>query len=172
MWGSCAVYKQHAFLQEQIDLAAAIATQSTVLINNMLLYQKVNEAQKRLRASFQASGTLLSSQSPDKVLEDIVEQARVAADATRVRVIIHSAAGQPRIIAGATTEKNQESLYPVRPDGMSWASDADGAARGHRRHTYAAGEIEPCPPERRDEGVLLRAAQPPGQRIRAMSFLL
>ena len=105
--------EHRAFTEEQIALVTAIAAQSTVLIHNMLLFQEARAARERLHASFQASSKLLSSQEPAEVLREIVEQARGAADASGVRIILRDEAGDPKIEV-ATPKRYQNRSFQVR----------------------------------------------------------
>lgn len=73
------------FSEEDEWILNIFAEAAVVAIESTKLFQEAKAAHARLQASFQASSTLLSSQSPGEVLQDIVEQARMAADADRAR---------------------------------------------------------------------------------------
>ena len=114
--------EHRVFTEEQIALVTAIAAQSTVLIHNMLLFEEAEAARERLQASFQASSKLLSASEPAKVLREIVESARVAADASGVRIILRDETGDPRIEV-VTPERYQNPSFQVRwldSIGVSW----------------------------------------------------
>ena len=124
-------HKTVGFSPEDEWILTIFAEAAVVAIESTQLFQEARAAHARVQASFQASSTLLSSQEPGKVLQDIVDQACVAADAARARVILFGERGIARVIAGAGAEAEQSRTadYPVRQGGISLQVMHDGVPR-------------------------------------------
>ncbi len=121
--------KTVGFSPEDEWILTIFAEAVVVAIESTQLFQEARAAHARVQTSFQASNTLLSSQTPDKILEDIVEQACVAADADRARVILFDEKGKARVVAGSGAEQYRNADYPVRQDGISLRVMDDGVPR-------------------------------------------
>jgi PAS domain S-box-containing protein len=118
--GELRIGKQAPFQQAQVELATAIANQTTVLIERIRLHEHEQRAREQLRSFYEASNALVSSQDPDIVLRDIAERARRAANATWVSVIlIDEKVGQAHHLISAGFHKPFDYRPIFRPSGLS-----------------------------------------------------
>jgi GAF domain-containing protein len=99
------------------------------LLENILLFREAKAARDRLHASFQASSQLLSSPRSSEILHEIGEQARIAANARGVRVILRNQAGEAEIVV-ATPQEYAVSDYAIRwPEGVTGEVMSTGERR-------------------------------------------
>lgn len=117
--GEMVPWKPSLSFKEKLELAEAIADQTAVLILETQLLHDTKMARERLRSLYKASNSLVSSQDPERVLQDIVEQTCVAADAAWVSVIIIDEIGQARRLIKAGTDKQFDLRKVIRPNGIS-----------------------------------------------------
>ena len=95
---------------------AAIAIDTTTLL------QQTREAQQRLHGLLRARDALVSSKRPKEVLQDVVYQIRIAADASWVRLVHISETGEKRqddTISKADPNKQLEPQSVIRTGGVS-----------------------------------------------------
>lgn len=94
--GMLALDKQQPnfYAEAHARLAQAFAAQAAVVIRNVQLLQETQNAQAQLQAFYEASTAIVSSKDPEAVLQDIVDRARVAANAYGVSVILIDHDGQ------------------------------------------------------------------------------
>ncbi len=107
------------FNQEDEWILKLFADAVVVALEGIELFQETEAARKRLRAFYQASSALVSSQDPEKVLQDIVEQACVAAGAGGANIILMNQSGQAECLATAGTDREFNINLHIRPDGLS-----------------------------------------------------
>jgi PAS domain S-box-containing protein len=121
--GELRAWDEAPFTQEKKELAAAIANQIVVLVDRLRLHEITERRSQLLRSSYEASNTLVSSKNPQQTLQDVVEQARRAADASWVRLILIDETGRKRnpvdVLAIAGTNKQLDVASIVRPNGLS-----------------------------------------------------
>lgn len=131
------------FSEEDEWILHIFAESAVVAIESTQLFQEAKAAHTRLRASFQASSMLLSSQSPRDVLQDMVEQACQAADADRARMLLYDEKGQAQVIAGARLKQFRHGVYPVRDDGISSQVMRDGTPKFINDTTTQRSQVNP-----------------------------
>lgn len=121
--GELRAWDEAPFTQEKKELATAIANQIVVLVDRLRLHEITERRSQLLRSSYEASNTLVSSKNPQQTLQEVVEQARRAADASWVRLILIDETGQKRnpidVLAVAGEKKDLGAESVVRPDGLS-----------------------------------------------------
>lgn len=105
------------FSDEEIDIAAAIASQTTMLIERMRLLEQARSRGNKLSQLFKASNALVSGKDIKQTLQGIVERTKEVAEAGLVRVILFDAAGDARIHAIAGTQFTDFNLTDaLRPE--------------------------------------------------------
>lgn len=93
---------------------------AAVAIDNAQLFQEAKVGRDRLRSFYEASNALVSSHDLAQVLRDVVGQARVAAQASSVSMIlIDPATGEIRHLITAGIDGPVERAAIVRPNGLS-----------------------------------------------------
>jgi PAS domain S-box-containing protein len=121
--GELRAWKEAPFSAKKIDLAAAIAGQIVALVDRIRSHESTEGHNRLLRSCFVASNTLVSSRNPQQTLQEVVEQTRIAAAASWVRLIRIDETGLKRnridVIAAAGEKKDLEGSSVVRPDGLS-----------------------------------------------------
>jgi PAS domain S-box-containing protein len=90
-----------------------------IAIDNAQLFRETKAARERLRSFYEASNALVSSQDLERVLQDIVEQARLASGATWVKVVLIDDAGRAQGLMAAGIDKQFDMAEVIRPDGLS-----------------------------------------------------
>ncbi len=110
-----------AFQVSDLALLYPFADQAAIAIDNARLYQEAKIGQERLRDFYGASSALVSSKDLGRVLKEIVEQARVAAHARSVSMILIDKTGQVRDLITAGPEQPVDQLEIIRPKGLSMA---------------------------------------------------
>jgi len=141
------------FTEEDIRLAAAIAAQTTMLIERMRLLEQARNSGEKLRELFEASNALVSDRNIQGTLEDIVERTRVAAEAGLVRVIIIDPTGEARLHAISGTQFREFRLTDaLRQNGISmevmekrqarWIEDVTKEEPGYVNSEYLEAGIE------------------------------
>ncbi|MEJ2735585.1 MAG: GAF domain-containing protein [Anaerolineae bacterium] len=109
------------YTEEHARLAQTFAAQAAVAVENARLHQETRVGQERLRDFYAASSALLSSKDLEKVLVEIVEQARVAAHARSVSMILIDKNSQIRDLITAGPEQPADETEIIRPEGLSMA---------------------------------------------------
>lgn len=107
--------------KEHLSSLLTFADTVAVGIDNIRLFQQTQDEREKLKTLFEASKALISSQDPNQVLLDIVEQIRIAADASWVRLILISETRQAlgEIIAGTDRPLQLDISSAIRPNGIS-----------------------------------------------------
>lgn len=92
---------------------------AAIAIDNMRLVVEAQRREDQLRTYYEASNALVLTNDVGRVLNEIVEKARVAADASCVGMILMKKSGKilRMIVAGAEHPADSSAL--VRPDGYS-----------------------------------------------------
>ena len=109
------------YTEEHARLAQSFAAQAAVAVENARLHQETRVGQERLRDFYAASSALLSSKDLEQVLVEIVEQARVAAHARSVSMILIDKTGQVRDLITAGPKQPVDETEVIRPGGLSMA---------------------------------------------------
>ncbi len=105
---------------EDINSLLMFANTAAVAIDNTQLLYETNIAQERLNSFFEASNALVSSHNPKQVLQDIIEQALVAAKADGGSLILIDQMGQAQYLITVGTDDTQVDISNVvRPNGYS-----------------------------------------------------
>lgn len=107
------------FSKEEKDLAAAIAAQTSLLIDRIQLHELEIKGHEDLRRLFEASNALVSTASDKMILEQFVEQAREAAGAGLVRVVMFDDQNRPRNQFVTGPMRGFDLTYAIRPDGIT-----------------------------------------------------
>lgn len=121
--GMIALDKRQAgfYTAEHARLAQSFAAQAAVAVENARLHQQTRVGQERLRDFYAASSALLSSKDLEQVLAEIVEQARVAAHARSVSMVLIDKTGQVRDLITAGPVQPADKVEVIRPEGLSMA---------------------------------------------------
>ncbi|MFZ0546001.1 MAG: GAF domain-containing protein, partial [Candidatus Promineifilaceae bacterium] len=106
---------------ESVELLFTFVNTAAIAINNIQLFEESKKARDRMRASFEASNTLIAPRQPNQVLQDIVEQARVSASASWVSIVLIDEAGQAQelITSGIDFGPEVDIRKIIRPDGIT-----------------------------------------------------
>jgi GAF domain-containing protein len=113
-------FTQAPITDEDVELLLTFANTAAIAIDKTRLFNETKIAQERLHSFYEASNTLVSSQEPEKVLQDIVEQALVAANAAWVcLILIDEIAGQVQKEIVAVADKKFAPAYTIRSNGLS-----------------------------------------------------
>lgn len=82
------------------DVAALMTFTNTaaMAVDNIRLFQRIEKGREKLRLLFKASTALSKSEEPRQVLAEIVEQTRIAANATSVIIVLSDDAGRSRTL--------------------------------------------------------------------------
>ncbi len=91
---------------------------AAIAIDNAQTYHQAQTGQEQIRSFYKASNALVSLQDP-QVLQDIVEQARIAAQAASVSLILIDKAGQVRDLVTTRIDKPHDVTSVIRPNGLS-----------------------------------------------------
>lgn len=105
--------------EDDINFLLTFTNTAAIAIDNHKLLVETREGMKKLRSLFNASMALISSDDAQDVLQDIVEKAPAAADASWVRIIlIDDSHGAWRQFTGGT-DKSLELKEAARANGIS-----------------------------------------------------
>jgi GAF domain-containing protein/anti-sigma regulatory factor (Ser/Thr protein kinase) len=118
----------HPVSDDRVGSLREFGNTAAIAIDNARLRREAEVGRERLQSLFEASSALVSSQNPAEVLDDIVERARVAAEAAWVRMILVDETGKPstQIVKGTDAQLDLSSA--VRPDGISMGVIRSGKA--------------------------------------------
>ncbi|HPO87483.1 MAG TPA: GAF domain-containing protein [Candidatus Hydrogenedentes bacterium] len=109
----------NAFHNSDIELLSTFADQAAIAIDNARLFQEAKVAQEKIRASFEASNALVSSQPTKQLLEEIIRQAQKAAGASWVSVVLMDELGFARNLYTTGSDNKVDIEKVVRPDGIT-----------------------------------------------------
>lgn len=103
------------------DQAALISFANTaaITIANAQLLKETSRQQNRLAAFFTATNALISAQAPHDVLQTVVDQARIAAEAAWVGVFLIDERGSVRNLIMAGPKEEFDMIQMIRPNGRS-----------------------------------------------------
>lgn len=104
---------------EDQEALLAFVNAAAVVIHNAQLYYQVKSAGEKLRSFYEANNALVSSRDPSEVLNDIVEQARKAAGADGVSMILIGPEGNVRHLVSAGIDQPSDMGQIIRPNGIS-----------------------------------------------------
>ncbi len=104
---------------EDIESLLTFANTAAIAIDNTQLFHEAKVARERLRSFYEASNALVSSRIPEQMLQDIVEQACVAADASGVSMILIDHTGRARYLVAVGTDEQFDINEVIRPNGLS-----------------------------------------------------
>lgn len=110
--------EQSQFSREHLDniqLAAAIATQSAIFIDRMLTAER---ARTRLISFYEVSSKLAARKDPPTLLEDLVKETCQAAGARCVDLVLIDQEGRPQTPISMPRRPLERPLH-VRPNGLS-----------------------------------------------------
>lgn len=112
-------FTRAAISDEDFNLLLTFANTAAIAIDNSRLLKQTQAGLEKLRALYEAAIALTSGQNPRKVLQDIVKQPPVAAEAAWVRVILINELEQPwdQIVGG--TSIHLDLMDAIRPNGIS-----------------------------------------------------
>jgi PAS domain S-box-containing protein len=116
-------FTQAPITPEDVESLQTFANAAATAVDNARLFRETKTARERLRSLFEASNALVSSESPQQTLQDVVEQTRVAANASWVRLVLIDETGQKRhpidVLAKAGTDQELDFVSLIRPNGIS-----------------------------------------------------
>jgi signal transduction histidine kinase/CheY-like chemotaxis protein len=99
--------KKHSFSQEEMHCAQLVASQISLMLNKMLLYQKTQQQIEELNAISEISNSLRNAQSlseiPDIVINKVIEICKVENAAL---IVANSTQNTPYFFQGGIFEKN------------------------------------------------------------------
>lgn len=104
------------------EIFRALTNHTVVALRKVQLFQENHARQEKLRALYAASNFLVSPKETTEatqVLENVVTQARVAADAWWVSVILIDEIGRAQNLAIAGTDSLYETETVMRPNGLT-----------------------------------------------------
>jgi PAS domain S-box-containing protein len=139
------------FTEDERELAAAIASQTTMLIERMRLLEEARRSHEKVRELFEASNALISDRV-DAVLREIVERTRAASAAGLVRIILIDETGKPRIQAQAGSQFRQfnltealratgRTMEAMRTGETIWIPDVDRTEQDYVNSQYKEAGI-------------------------------
>jgi PAS domain S-box-containing protein len=108
-----------AFEDQDLGLLRSFADQAAIVIVNTALFQETEESKENLKSLYEASSALISAQAPEQVLQDIVERARLAAEAWWAKVILVDEAGHAQGLVRAGKDGDSELSNLIRPKGLT-----------------------------------------------------
>jgi GAF domain-containing protein len=117
--GEICAEAQSQLTPENIELAASIASQSTVLINRMRMMQALERSHEKLLSLFRVSSDLIAKQSPRLLLRAIVEETRAATEAYCVHLVLIDEQGRAESPISAIPRGYPIEPFTVRSDGIS-----------------------------------------------------
>ncbi|MCI0401191.1 MAG: GAF domain-containing protein, partial [Gammaproteobacteria bacterium] len=112
-------FTQAPITPEDVESLQTFANTAAVAVDNFRLLQQNRIGREKLQSLFEASQSLVSNQEPRQVLQNIVEQTRVAANASWVRVILINERGQSWKQITGGTNKQFDLRDAIRPNGIS-----------------------------------------------------
>ncbi|HPO87490.1 MAG TPA: GAF domain-containing protein [Candidatus Hydrogenedentes bacterium] len=108
-----------AFTHDDVGLLSTFAGYAANAIDNARLFQETKVAREKIRASFEASNTLVLSQPSIKLLEDIILQTQKAAGASWVSLVFIDELGFARNLFTTGSDNKVDMEKVVRPDGIT-----------------------------------------------------
>lgn len=105
--------------RDDIDSLLTFANTAALVIDNTQLYNEAHASQSRLRAFWEASNALVLSHDPEYILQETVERAQAAADASGVSVVLIDETGRARNLITAGMDRPTNIVDIIRPDGLS-----------------------------------------------------
>lgn len=124
-------FTQLPILPERLESLMRFVNTGAIAINNASIIKQEQQAKERLQGLLRARNALIPSKKPPAVLQDVVDQIRLAADASWVRLILISETGEKRSridkIAGAGKNKVLDFQSSIRPDEISMTVLKTGA---------------------------------------------
>jgi PAS domain S-box-containing protein len=116
-------FTQAPIIWEDIENLGTFANTAAIAIDNFRLLEQNRSAREKLQSLFESSNTLVSSRDPQQTLQEIVEQTRLAANASWVRLILIDERGRKRnpldVLAVAEGKEGLDRESVVRPEGIS-----------------------------------------------------
>ena len=112
-------YSKTPITDEDIDALKTFANTLAITVNNALLFEQTDAAEREVRALFEASNFLLSGLDAAEILDRIAEQARGATGAQSVSAVLIDENGQAQAMATAGDLQGSAAHEVIRPDGLS-----------------------------------------------------
>jgi len=107
------------FQDDDLRLLSTFADQAAIAIENARLLQEAQEGQAYLSSLYEASSQILSPQTPEQVLQAIVDSARISTGAYQVTVILFNETERPQILVQSGGESLMDVSKEVRQEGNS-----------------------------------------------------
>lgn len=106
---------------EDVEALFTFANTAAIAIDNARLFEEAKASREHLRAYFAAGNALVSQREPLQVLQDVVEQARIAAGALFVSVVMFDETGQAQqpACSGLSFSDDFDIRKILRPNGIS-----------------------------------------------------
>jgi GAF domain-containing protein len=107
---------------DDIEALMTFANTATMAVENIKLFKRIQEGRQKLRMLFTASTALSTSREPRQVLDEIVEQTRVAARAESVEIILGDELGRSQVLIRKGAEGLRESTPPPADEGGAYST--------------------------------------------------
>lgn len=104
---------------ERQEMLMIFANTAAVAIDNWQLFQETSDARRRLRSFYSASTALVFSRDPERLPHEIVDRARVAAEADGVTMILIDASGWVEDLIATGGDLPVAESKVIRPSGIS-----------------------------------------------------
>ncbi|HLG15371.1 MAG TPA: GAF domain-containing protein [Blastocatellia bacterium] len=112
-------FTEDPITDELLELLITFANSAAIAVGNLRLLQDTKLSHQRMKALFEASDALVSPVDPDQVLASVVEQARLAADAELVRMILIDEFGNARMEVASGNRRHDLTGSIRREGGIS-----------------------------------------------------
>jgi len=112
-------FTQASITLEDIEILVTFANTAGLAINNVRSYRETKIARDKIRASFEASNALVSSQPTNRLLEDIIREIQEAAGAFWVSVVLIDSLGLARNLFTTMSHNKVDIRKVIRPTGIS-----------------------------------------------------
>ena len=110
---------QRPITKDDVESLLTFANAGALAIDNIRLYKSLDDSGQRLKALFKASSTLISSDNPNKILQNIVDQTLQEAGAAWARVILIDQSRRAHTLVSAGCDDALGCDEIVRPDGIA-----------------------------------------------------
>lgn len=109
---------------DDVEAAMTFANTAAMAVDNIRLFKRIQDGRHKLRMLFTASTALSTSREPRDVLDEIVEQTRVAARAKSVEIILNDKAGESQALVRSAAFGRGRTPLPFAPDLVAYAAQS------------------------------------------------
>lgn len=108
--------------EDDVEAAMTFANTAAMAVENLRLFKRIQEGRHKLRMLFTASTALSTSRTPGQVLDEIVEQTRLAANAKSVEIILNDKPGKSHRFARKRAGEQSQDFLPFAIDAAGYAT--------------------------------------------------